>query len=169
MDIERDFVLSKNNKNNMDIKKEIKNFWNKKPCGTSGNIEKEINEEYFNKIREKRYKLEPFILSTAKFQEWKNKNVLEIGCGIGTDAVEFAKNQAQYTGIDLSLKSIELCKKQFEIYNLNGQQVYQWTVDEGALNSGAYYKTVQASISGIYIYRISGNEVVHQGKIFIGN
>lgn len=56
-----------------------------------------------------------------------------------------------------------------EIYNLNGQQIYHWAVDKGALNSGLYYKTVQASTSGIYIYRISGDEFVRQGKIFIGN
>jgi SAM-dependent methyltransferase len=42
-------------------------------------------------------------------------------CGIGTDAINFAKNGAHYTGIELSDKSLELTKKRFEVYNLKGE------------------------------------------------
>jgi cyclopropane fatty-acyl-phospholipid synthase-like methyltransferase len=40
------------------------------------------------------------------FQLYKNKNVLEIGCGIGTAGQTFIENGAIYRGIDLSIKSI---------------------------------------------------------------
>jgi ubiquinone/menaquinone biosynthesis C-methylase UbiE len=44
--------------------------------------------------------------------------VLEIGCGIGTDAVEFIQNKAKYYGIDYSDKSIQICNKRIEVLKL---------------------------------------------------
>lgn len=97
------------------MKDEIKNFWNKKPCGTSGGIPENLNIEYFEQIRKRRYKLEPFILGIVDFFSFKNKKVLEIGCGVGIDGMEFTKAGADYTGIDVSEKSVELAKKYFKL------------------------------------------------------
>jgi SAM-dependent methyltransferase len=57
-------------------------------------------------------------LKFADFKKYNNKNVLEIGCGIGTDAIEFIKNGAHYTGIDYSDESITISKKRVEILKL---------------------------------------------------
>ncbi|NMB92552.1 MAG: methyltransferase domain-containing protein [Parcubacteria group bacterium] len=103
----------------MYLKDKIKDFWNKKPCGTLGTIPEKIDLEYFLKIKERRYKLEPFIKKIAQFEKWRNKRVLEIGCGIGIDGLEFVKNGADYIGIDISEKSLELAKTYF---SLNGQK-----------------------------------------------
>ena len=104
----------------MEIKDTIQKFWNKKPCGTFGNIPKEVNAEYFDKIKKRRYLLEPFILKIANFNSYTGKKVLEIGCGIGMDGIEFAKAGAYYTGVDLSDQSISLCKKHFELFSQTG-------------------------------------------------
>ena len=47
--------------------------------------------------------------------------MLEIGCGIGSDAEEFAKHGADYVGIDLSDQSIALCQQRFEVLGLEGE------------------------------------------------
>jgi SAM-dependent methyltransferase len=65
--------------------------------------------------------VEPHIPGFAEFQQWKGKRVLEIGCGIGTDAVNFARAGAEYTGLELSIESLELAKKRFEIFGLKGR------------------------------------------------
>lgn len=64
-------------------------------------------------------------LNTFKHQEKiyssiKNKNVLEIGCASGFEAVLYCNFASQYTGVDISDKAIENCKKK----NINNAKFY---------------------------------------------
>jgi 2-polyprenyl-3-methyl-5-hydroxy-6-metoxy-1,4-benzoquinol methylase len=99
---------------------EIVNYWNSQPCNIKHSNQPVGSIEYFEEVRNKRYQVEPHILKFADFDNWKNKRVLEIGCGIATDGIEFAKAGAEYTGIDISNESIELAKHRFDVYNLPG-------------------------------------------------
>ncbi|HDI52508.1 MAG TPA: class I SAM-dependent methyltransferase, partial [Bacteroidetes bacterium] len=51
---------------------------------------------------------------------YKNKRILEVGCGVGIDLVRFAQNGAIVTGVDLAPQSITLAKKNFEHHGLSG-------------------------------------------------
>ncbi len=46
--------------------------------------------------------------------------VLEIGCGMGTMAMHWAKNGSSVTAVDLNPKSIEQTKTRFDEYGLRG-------------------------------------------------
>lgn len=98
--------------------KEIKKYWNKRPCNIRYSKKKIGTEEYFNEVEKKRYFVEPHIIDFANFLKWKNKKVLEIGCGIGTDTINFARNNSKVTAIDISEKSLKICKKRFNCFNL---------------------------------------------------
>lgn len=98
--------------------KKIKQYWNAKPCNIGHSRKAFLSREYFNEVKKKKYFVEPHILQFADFKKYKNKNVLEIGCGIGTDAVEFIKNGANYIGIDYSDRSLEIAKKRVQVLNL---------------------------------------------------
>ncbi len=54
----------------------------------------------------------------AEFPRWQGKRVLEIGCGIGTDTINFARNGAPVTAVDLSEKSLEMARTRAEVYGL---------------------------------------------------
>ena len=104
------------------IKKQIQKYWNRQPCNVKHSNKEFLSKEYFNEIKKKRYFVEPHIKSFANFNKYKSKNVLEIGCGIGTDAMEFIKHGANYTGIEYSVKSIDICKKRLKILNFKNKK-----------------------------------------------
>jgi SAM-dependent methyltransferase len=99
---------------------EIINYWNTQPCNIKHSSQPIGTIEYFEEVKNKRYTAEPHILKFADFSKWRNKRVLEIGCGIATDGIEFAKAGAEYTGIDISTASIEIAEQRFNVYGLPG-------------------------------------------------
>tara|TARA_A100001015_G_scaffold305699_1_gene398793 strand:+ start:3898 stop:4689 length:792 start_codon:yes stop_codon:yes gene_type:complete len=103
------------------LKKKIQNFWNKKPCNVGHSKKTFLSKEYFDEVKKKRFFVEPHIKTFADFKTYKNKNVLEIGFGIGTDAIEFVKSGAKYYGLEYSKNSLEITKKRIDAYNLNSK------------------------------------------------
>ena len=99
----------------------IRNYWNKQPCNIKYSTKKKFSKKYFEEITNKKYFVEKHIPNFAEFNKYKKKNVLEIGCGIGTDAIQFIKNGANYTGIDYSDESIKILKKRIKVLNLKNK------------------------------------------------
>jgi SAM-dependent methyltransferase len=99
---------------------QVRAFWNARPCNIRHSTAPIGSKEYFDQVEARKYLVEPHIPGFADFQKWKGKSVLEIGCGLGTDATNFARAGADYTGIELSEKSLELAKKRFEVFGLKG-------------------------------------------------
>lgn len=60
----------------------------------------------------------PWLFELVDFAAYKNKRVLELGCGAGYDAYEFCRNGVEYTGIDLVPGNIARTKKHLSFYGL---------------------------------------------------
>ena len=117
----------------LDIKERIINYWNTQPCNIGHSDHTIGSEEYFNAVTAKRYQSEPHILDFAGFHLWRGARVLEIGCGIGTDAEQFARHGAEYVGIDLSQESLAICQQRFATLELPGDFVHCDVTDQSAL------------------------------------
>ena len=99
---------------------EVREFWNANPCNSTLSHE-EDRKQYFEEITRKRYGGHDWhIPTTARFDLYRGKDVLEIGCGIGTDGFEFAKRGARYVGIDLTANSVAIAKERFSLFNVEG-------------------------------------------------
>ena len=97
---------------------QIIQYWNNQPCNINHSKKDFLSREYFDEVESKKYYVEPHIPNFADFDKWKGKKVLELGCGIGTDSINFARSGADLTIIELSDRSLEICKKRFDVFGL---------------------------------------------------
>jgi ubiquinone/menaquinone biosynthesis C-methylase UbiE len=95
-------------------------FWNTEACGTHFVPESSSLADFYRKFREQRYRTEWHIPLLVPFAETKGQTVLEIGTGNGADGVMFAKNGANYTGVDLTDAALEATRKHFEVLGFSG-------------------------------------------------
>lgn len=100
---------------------EVRNYWDAQPCNIKHSKLEVGTPEYFREVRQRKYMVEPHIVGFAEYNKWKDKDVLEIGCGIGVAAVGFAGADAFYTGIDISPESVKLTKQHLRVMNLTGR------------------------------------------------
>ena len=97
----------------------VQDYWNARPCNIKHSQKPIGTREYFDEVEHKRYRVEPHNRDFASFDSWNGKEVLEIGCGIGTDTINFARSGASVTAIDLSSVSLDIAKKRAEVFGLS--------------------------------------------------
>lgn len=94
----------------------VQNYWNARPCNIRHSVKPLGTEDYFNEVEWRKYFVEPHIPAFAEFERWRGKRLLEIGCGLGTDTINFARHGALITAVDLSEKSIEIARHRAEVF-----------------------------------------------------
>lgn len=96
----------------------VRDFWNARPCNLRHSTKPIGSREYFDEVERRKYFVEPHIPGFAEFPRWNGRRVLEIGCGLGTDTVSFARAGAQVTAIELSNESAALAGQRLAVYGL---------------------------------------------------
>jgi SAM-dependent methyltransferase len=96
--------------------------WSQDPCGAEYDREHELGtREFFDAIERHRYsEYAPWMPRLMEFDKFHGKRLLEIGCGMGTDLLQFARGGARCTGIDLTPRSVEITRHRFRLYNTKG-------------------------------------------------
>ena len=96
----------------------VQKYWNDRPCNIRHSTKDVGTKEYFDEVERRKYMVEPHIPAFADFERWRGKRVLEIGCGIGTDTMNFARHGARVTAVDLSEKSLTLARRRAQVFGL---------------------------------------------------
>ena len=109
---------------------QVRDFWNSRPCNIRHSSRPIGEQEYFDEVEARKYFVEPHIPGFAAFPQWSGKRVLEVGCGIGTDTINFARAGAEVTAIDLSERSLEIARKRATVYKLTNISFVHANVEE---------------------------------------
>lgn len=104
-----------------EFKKKVQNYWNKASCGTEFINKTKYSREYFDTIEEFRYKIEPEIFSFAQFSRFRNKKILEVGVGAGTDFIQWVRSGCKSYGIDLTKEAINNIQNRLILENLKAE------------------------------------------------
>jgi ubiquinone/menaquinone biosynthesis C-methylase UbiE len=110
---------------------QVHDYWNQRPCNIRHSTKPVGTREYYDEVETRKYFVEPHIQRLAEFPRWNEKRVLEIGCGIGTDTINFARHGAWVTAVDLSEKSLEIARQRAAVFGLHDRiRFYQANAEE---------------------------------------
>lgn len=101
-------------------KREAQKQWDNDPCGAV-TVEGETpgTLEFYRAARNYRYGVYgPWFNSVIRFSEWKGKDILEIGVGLGSDHFQFAKNGNRMVALDLSREHLRHTARHLTLENL---------------------------------------------------
>jgi SAM-dependent methyltransferase len=96
--------------------------WGHDPCGAETAREHELGtREFFDALERNRYTdYAPWMPGLMQFDGFAGASLLEIGCGMGSDLLQFARGGALCTGIDLTPRSVEIARHRFALYGNKG-------------------------------------------------
>jgi ubiquinone/menaquinone biosynthesis C-methylase UbiE len=99
-------------------KQRAREQWTGDPCGSNyGRKYPFATREYFDEVERHRYQVyAPWMPAVMGFKDFAGARLLEVGCGMGTDLLQFARGQAHCTGVDLTPRSLEVSQLHFELY-----------------------------------------------------
>src|SRR5690349_7035184 len=96
--------------------------WSQDPCGAEYEREHELGtREFFDSVERYRYQeYAPWMPRLMEFEKFRGARLLEVGCGMGTDLLQFARGGARCTGVDLTPRSVEITRHRFRLYVADG-------------------------------------------------
>ena len=97
----------------------VQAYWDARPCNFRHSPKSVGSRDYFDEVEARKYFVEPHIPTFADFSLWRGKRILEIGCGIGTDTISFARHGAIVTAVDLSAKSLAIAQERAKVFGLS--------------------------------------------------
>jgi 2-polyprenyl-3-methyl-5-hydroxy-6-metoxy-1,4-benzoquinol methylase len=120
---------------------DVRRYWDARPCNIRHSAKPVGSREYFDEVEARKYFVEPHIAAFAEFERWEGKRVLEVGCGIGTDSVNFARAGAHLTAVDLSGESLRIASQRADLMGVGDRiRFVQANAEEltSTVNDGPY-------------------------------
>jgi SAM-dependent methyltransferase len=100
---------------------DVREYWNTHVHDTAMSRSPIGSREFFDDLAQYRFEKLAYLPALVDFAGYRDRRVLEIGCGIGIDLVRFAQHGARVTGIDVSPRQVELARANLGCQRLDGE------------------------------------------------
>lgn len=106
--------------NALDDKAEARRQWDTDPCGavTAASVTPESAEWYASVVRHRYEDYAPWMPGAVRFDSWAGRDVLEIGVGLGSDHLQFARGGARMHALDLSAEHLRHTQQHLALHGL---------------------------------------------------
>ena len=92
------------------LKQQVQDHWNRESCGEASAVVGDVFD--LSAQERERYLLEPYIMGFARFEDARDKDVLEIGVGMGADHLMWGRfGPRSLSGVDLTERAIEFTRR----------------------------------------------------------
>lgn len=95
------------------VKQAVHDFWDEASCGEDLYLNGTGPDAYAAQAQT-RYELEPYIEGFAGFATARDRDVLEVGVGLGADHQRFAEAGARLFGVDLTERSVAHTRRRLQ-------------------------------------------------------
>jgi ubiquinone/menaquinone biosynthesis C-methylase UbiE len=96
----------------------IERYWNARIHDLEMTTRPVGSREFFDELDDYRFDKLHYLPRLVDFNGFRGLELLEVGCGIGTDLVRFARGSAIVTGVDLSATAVDLARKNFDLHGV---------------------------------------------------
>lgn len=100
------------------LKEAVREHWERQPCGTRG-VGADERRAFFRQLERERYEVDAHIPAWARFERGRDRDLLEIGVGAGTDFTNWVRHGARATGLDLTEAGVELTRERLALEGLS--------------------------------------------------
>jgi SAM-dependent methyltransferase len=88
----------------------VRSYWNTRIHDLEMTTQPVGSPKFFEELDEYRFDKLAYLPRVIDFNGYRGKTLVEVGCGVGTDLVRFAKGGASVIGVDLSETAVRLAK-----------------------------------------------------------
>jgi ubiquinone/menaquinone biosynthesis C-methylase UbiE len=112
------------------LKEAVQKFWGNRPCGLIHSEKPADSHAFFEETEKHRFEIHtdwkrPFLKDAIRFNEHTGKLVLEVGCGIGVDALEWHRAGNRVVCVDYNRPSVEITRARFQDAGAPGSFIHE--------------------------------------------
>src|SRR6187455_3437360 len=101
----------------------IQDYWNHRIHDLEMTDQPVGTKAFFDDLDDYRFDKLHYLPRLVDFSGFPGQRLLEVGCGIGTDLVRFARGGARVTGVDLAATAIDLARKNFALNGVTPEEL----------------------------------------------
>jgi SAM-dependent methyltransferase len=103
-----------------DLTRHVRAYWNDRIHDLEMTTRPVGTREFFDDLDDYRFDKLAYLPRVVDFNGFAGQRLVEIGCGIGTDLVRFARGGARVAGVDLSQTAVGLARQNLALHGQRG-------------------------------------------------